>query len=68
MNPFTGGSSTFSWGVKDPLLNRGYDRLSTQGALALVDCRLEDGGFFACPVRSRHLTTLRGDEGHHVGW
>jgi len=51
MNPFNGASSTFSWGVSDPLANRGYthERLRTQAILALSDCRAEDGGFFCVP-------------------
>lgn len=53
MNVFTGGRSAFSWRLHDPLANRGYDRLHTQGALALSDCRVQDGGFFCVPGTHR---------------
>jgi hypothetical protein len=49
MNPFTGASSTFSWRLRDMHANRGYERLSVQGILALGDCGADDGGFYCVP-------------------
>jgi len=43
MNPFTGASTSYSWRVKSLAANRGYDRLSIQGILALSDCGPSDG-------------------------
>ena len=48
-NPFTGATSSFSWRVEDAHANRGYERLRTQGILALSDCGHQDGGFFCVP-------------------
>eukprot|EP01113_Clastostelium_recurvatum_P020196 TRINITY_DN2399_c0_g1_i3.p1 TRINITY_DN2399_c0_g1~~TRINITY_DN2399_c0_g1_i3.p1 ORF type:complete len:457 (+),score=84.76 TRINITY_DN2399_c0_g1_i3:94-1464(+) len=55
MNPWTGLNSTAFFGPGQYAENNAHKILKTQGILALVDCRSDDGGFHTVPGFNRHL-------------